>query len=87
MKLAKVRLADGKVRVALVEDKGLQLLDMEQVTGIRVLSDILHAPDPVGLAKFLVDPMQSPEPSVEPLVRCRPALKVSIRRCPFHNIV
>ncbi len=60
MKLAKVRLADGKVRVALVEDKGLQLLDMEQVTGIRVLSDILHAPDPVGLAKFLVDPKAGP---------------------------
>ncbi len=56
MKLAKVRLADGKVRVAMVEDTGVQLLDMEQVGGIRLLSDILHAPDPVGLAKFLVDP-------------------------------
>jgi len=60
MKLAKVRLADGKVRVALVEDTGVLLLDMEQVSGIRVLSDILHAPDPVGLAKFLVDPKAGP---------------------------
>ena len=56
MKLAKVRLADGKVRVAMVEDTGVQLLDMEQVSGIRLLSDILHAPNPVSLAKFLVDP-------------------------------
>lgn len=60
MKLAKVRLADGKVRVAMVEDTGVLLLDMEQVGGIRQLSDILHAPDPVGLAKFLVDPKAGP---------------------------
>ena len=60
MKLAKVRLADGRVRVAMVEDTGLLLLDMEQVGGIRLLSDILHAPDPVGLAKFLVDPTAGP---------------------------
>ena len=60
MKLAKVRLADGKVRVALVEDTGVLLLDMEQVSGVRLLSDILHAPDPVGLARFLVDPKAGP---------------------------
>ena len=34
MKLAKVRLADGKVRVALVEDSGVLLLDMEQVLSL-----------------------------------------------------
>ncbi len=60
MKLAKVALADSERTVALVEGSDLRLLDMTQVENCRSLSDILHAPDPQGLAKFLVDPKTEP---------------------------
>lgn len=60
MKLAKVALADSEPRVALLEGDQLRLLDMTQVENCRSLSDVLHAPDPWGLAKFLVDPQSDP---------------------------
>jgi len=56
MRLAKLRLADGSIRVAVVEnDDRLRLLDLLQVDHTRSLMDILNAPDPIGLAKFLID--------------------------------
>ena len=56
MRLAKLKLADNSVRVALVEDDGrFRALDTTQVAGVRSLMDVLNSPDPVGLAKFLVD--------------------------------
>ena len=56
MRLAKLKLADNSVRVALVEDDGrFRVLDTTQVEGVRSLMDVLNSPDPVGLAKFLVD--------------------------------
>ena len=56
MRLAKLRLADGSIRAAVVEDDGrLHLLDMLQVDHARSLMDILNAPDPIGLARFLTD--------------------------------
>ncbi|WP_010588211.1 fumarylacetoacetate hydrolase family protein [Schlesneria paludicola] len=56
MRLAKLRLADGSMRVAIVEDDGrLRLLDLLQVDIARSLMDVLHAPDPIGLARFLID--------------------------------
>ncbi len=56
MRLAKLRLADGSIRVAIAEDDArLRLLDLLQVDHARCLMDILHAPDPVGLARFLID--------------------------------
>jgi 2-dehydro-3-deoxy-D-arabinonate dehydratase len=56
MRLAKLKLADSSIRVSLVEDDGkLRVLDMLQVENVRSLMDLLHAPDPIGLAKFLVD--------------------------------
>ena len=56
MRLAKLRLADCSLRVALVEDNGqFRLLDLLQVDHARSLMDILHSPDPIGLARFLVD--------------------------------
>jgi 2-dehydro-3-deoxy-D-arabinonate dehydratase len=56
MRLAKLKLADGSIRVALVEDDGrLRVLDMLQVENVRCLMDLLHAPDPIGLTRFLVD--------------------------------
>jgi 2-dehydro-3-deoxy-D-arabinonate dehydratase len=56
MRLAKLRLANGSIRVAIVENDGqLQLLDLLQVDNTRCLADILHAPDPIGLTRFLID--------------------------------
>jgi 2-dehydro-3-deoxy-D-arabinonate dehydratase len=62
MKLAKIKLSDATPRVAAVEDndRHLRLLDLTQVDKIRSLSDILHSPDPKGLARFLIDPKAEP---------------------------
>lgn len=62
MKLAKIRLADGEARIAAVADdnRSLRLLDLTQVEKLATLTDILHAPDPLGLARFLVDPKAEP---------------------------
>lgn len=55
MKLAKLRSSDGPARVAVLENGLLQPLDLTQVENVRTLADILHSPDPRGLAKFLID--------------------------------
>ena len=62
MKLAKIRLTDGTQQLAAVEanDRKLRLLDLSQVEKIKTLADILHSPDPLGLAKFLIDPKSTP---------------------------
>ncbi len=60
MRLGKILLDNGDRRVALWEDDHLKLLDLAQVENCRKLSDILNAPDPRGLAKFLVDPHTAP---------------------------
>lgn len=64
MRLAKIALADGERRVALLEnDHELRLLDLTQLEQYRTLADILHAPDPRGLAKFLADTASAPLPA------------------------
>ena len=55
MRLAKLELANGNQKIAVVNESEVQLLDLTQVDNMRQLSDILHAPDPIGLAKFLID--------------------------------
>ncbi|MEX0700522.1 MAG: fumarylacetoacetate hydrolase family protein [Planctomycetales bacterium] len=58
MRLVKIELADGRRAVGLLDDERgeeLRLLDLAQVENCRCLADVLHAPDPRGLAKFLVD--------------------------------
>lgn len=62
MKLAKVLLSNGERHVAIVEENGVQLLDLSQVDNIHRLSDILYSPDPTGLAKFLIDKELPPVP-------------------------
>ncbi|QDT25564.1 Fumarylacetoacetate (FAA) hydrolase family protein [Gimesia panareensis] len=62
MKLAKVLLSNGERHVAIVEENGVQLLDLSQVDNIHRLSDILYSPDPAGLAKFLIDKELPPVP-------------------------
>lgn len=54
MKLARVLLPNEQTHVAIVEAEAVRVLDMTQVESCRSLSDILHAPDPVGLAKYLI---------------------------------
>jgi 2-dehydro-3-deoxy-D-arabinonate dehydratase len=62
VKLAKIQLrgdaAEVRPRIAMVgeDDLSLRLLDLSQTDKFHTLSDILHAPDPRGLARFLVDP-------------------------------
>lgn len=60
MRLAKVLLASGDRRVGLLEDGEVRLLDLTQVDNCLCLADILHAPDPLGLAKFLIEPKTAP---------------------------
>ena len=62
MKIAKVKLSDGTTRIAVVDSGASEarLLDLTQVENCRQLADILHAPDPAGLARFLIDPNVAP---------------------------
>jgi len=56
MRLAKIQLGDGSVRVAIVEENDrFRLLDLNQVDQTKCLMDVLNSTDPIGLAKFLVD--------------------------------
>lgn len=59
MRLAKITL-DGEQHLAVVTDTEVQLLDLSQVQNVHRLSDILHSPDPAGLAKFLIDRRAAP---------------------------
>lgn len=56
MKLARVRLNDGSLRVAAVYDSEVQILDLTQIDQCHSLMDILNSNDPVGLARFLLKP-------------------------------
>lgn len=62
MKLAKVKLSDGSRRGAIVDESSVRLLDFNQLENVRSLADVLHAKDPAGLAKFLVDQTAQPVP-------------------------
>lgn len=63
MKLAKVRLADGSVRVASVEDQSVRLLDLSRSATIHCLADILNEADPPALARLLIDETNEPLPA------------------------
>ena len=60
MNIAKIRTAAGDIRIAEVLGKEVQLLDLTQVQDCTTLTDILHSPDPAGLAGFLVDKKSAP---------------------------
>ena len=55
MQLAKVRLGSGEVRAATVANEYVHLLRFDPAGGVRCLADVLHAPDPAGLARSLLD--------------------------------
>jgi len=56
MKLARVRTSDGHILIVQDCDDHILPLDVSQVEACHTLSDILHAEDPVGLARFLLRP-------------------------------
>lgn len=60
MQLANIALAGGERHVAMLDGGEIRLLNLTEVDSCRNLSDILHAPDPFGLARFLVDPNTAP---------------------------
>jgi 2-dehydro-3-deoxy-D-arabinonate dehydratase len=62
MKLARVRLSDGTVRVARIEDDSLQLLELTRVPDCHSLADILNSDNPAELADELVDRRSDPLP-------------------------
>lgn len=59
MRVAQVTLA-GIRQIVSVEEDSVRVLDLDQVENVNRLSDILHAPDPNGLASFLVDQKAEP---------------------------
>jgi 2-dehydro-3-deoxy-D-arabinonate dehydratase len=50
MQLCKVQLKTGETAVGLLVEAGIQLLHLHENTGIRTLSDLLHADEPVKRA-------------------------------------
>lgn len=62
MRVAKIQLPDGEIRLAIVEDQQVRLLDLGQVENCRNLSDLMFSTDPRGLAKFLIEREAAPLP-------------------------
>ena len=63
MRLAKIRLANGSIQAAVWDDDDrLRVLDLMQMEQYRTLEDVLHAPDPVSLANYLIDQKATPLP-------------------------
>ena len=56
----KILLTNGSEALAVLKDDQYLPLDLSQVDDVGSLSDILHAPDPVGLANYLVDTKVDP---------------------------
>ncbi len=62
MKLCKIRLNDGSMRVAAMHENAVQPLDLTQIDHCHSLMDILNSADPIGLARFLLKPDTTPIP-------------------------
>jgi len=56
VKLCKIRLSDGSLRVASMLESEVLLLDLTQIDQCHSLMDILNSSDPFGLARFLLRP-------------------------------
>jgi 2-dehydro-3-deoxy-D-arabinonate dehydratase len=55
VQLCKVLWETGDVRIGAVTDDHVRFLDLEGYGGLRSLSDVLHAGNPAGLARELID--------------------------------
>src|SRR5438309_1562510 len=62
MQLCKVQLETGQVRVGVLEGAHVRLLDVENLLGLRCLSDILHADHPATVARGMIDDDTPPVP-------------------------
>src|SRR5438046_4300874 len=62
MRLWKVQLETGQVRVGVSEGAHVRLLDVENLLGLRCLSDILHADQPAAVARGMIDDDIAPVP-------------------------
>ena len=60
MRVATIQLADDSIHLAVIEGDRARMLDLMQVDNCHNLADLLHSPDPVGLAKYLIDQKASP---------------------------
>jgi len=60
MRLCKVQLQDGEVRLGAADDGEVRFFDTGRLVDIRTLSDILHAGDPLALARDLLDDGAAP---------------------------
>jgi 2-dehydro-3-deoxy-D-arabinonate dehydratase len=63
MQLGKVRRPNGRAGVVLVESGHVFDLDMTRKPGVHTLADVLHSPDPVRLARELIDAGSTSEPA------------------------
>jgi 2-dehydro-3-deoxy-D-arabinonate dehydratase len=63
MRFGKVRRASGAVTVVMVDGDRVVPLNVAKDPAVRCLADLLHAPDPVGLAAGLIDPALPVEPA------------------------
>jgi 2-dehydro-3-deoxy-D-arabinonate dehydratase len=55
MQLCKLQLGSGDIRVGLLEDGHVRLLETDALVGIRTLADVLHSDNPASLARSLID--------------------------------
>jgi 2-dehydro-3-deoxy-D-arabinonate dehydratase len=55
VQLCKVLWETGDIRVGAVTDGHVRLLELENYVGLRSISDVLHADDPAGLVRELLD--------------------------------
>ncbi len=65
MKVATIQLADDAIHLAVVEEGQVRVMDLMQVDNCHNLGDLLHSPDPIGLAKYLIDQKAPPIPVEE----------------------
>jgi 2-dehydro-3-deoxy-D-arabinonate dehydratase len=72
MKLCKVRLPDGKVEVAVLEEGQVRVVEIRRLDGPQTLADLLHSADPAGLVNELLK--RSPDPVPVEKVRFLPPL-------------
>ena len=63
MQFGKVRRQSGAVTVVMIENGTAQALSVTRNPAVRCLADLLAQPNPVELARTLVDPSISPEPA------------------------
>ena len=62
MQFGKVRRPSGETAVVLIDAGRVVTLDLARRPGVSSLADILHSPDPLGLARDLIDPAGQTEP-------------------------